>query len=142
MPSKPGVVGSIPGFSSLLDETLNRGPITIFYDKLLTSAPNFLSVVFVSFSPLIWAISISVQKKHQIHIICLMLFTCNYVVSVWRGFLFLWVLGMGYVILLWHSLSLPYNYFIINGVIIAFMNISDIFWNIFIISATNNNKAK
>ena len=37
--------------------------------------------------------------------------TCNYVVSVWRGFLFLWVLGMGYVILLWHSLSLPYNYF-------------------------------
>ena len=31
-------------------------------------------------------------------------------VSVRRGFLFLWVLGMGYVILLWHSLSLPYNY--------------------------------
>ena len=28
-----------------------------------------------------------------------------------RGFLFLWVLGMGCVILLWHSLSLPYNYF-------------------------------
>ena len=42
--------------------------------------------------------------------ICLLLFTCNYVVSVWRGFLFLWVLGMGYVILLWHSLSIPYNY--------------------------------
>ena len=38
-------------------------------------------------------------------LICLLLFTCNYVVSVWRGFLFLWVLGMGYVILLWHSLS-------------------------------------
>ena len=36
---------------------------------------------------------------------------CNYVAFVWRGFLFLWVLGMGYVILLWHSLSLPYNYF-------------------------------
>ena len=36
---------------------------------------------------------------------------CNYVVSVWRGFLFLWVLGMGYVILLWHSLSLPFKYF-------------------------------
>ena len=43
-------------------------------------------------------------------LICLLLFTCNYVVSVWRSFLFLWVLGMGYVILLWHSLSLPYNY--------------------------------
>ena len=37
--------------------------------------------------------------------------TCNYAVSVCRGFLFLWVLGMGYVILLWHSLSLLYNYF-------------------------------
>ena len=43
-------------------------------------------------------------------LICLLLFTCNYKVSVWRGFLFLWVLGMGYIILLWHSLSLPYNY--------------------------------
>ena len=31
-------------------------------------------------------------------LICLLLFTCNYVVSVWRGFIFLWVLGMGYVI--------------------------------------------
>ena len=44
-------------------------------------------------------------------LMCLLLFTCNYVVFVWRGFLFLWVLGMGYVILLWHSLSLPYTYF-------------------------------
>ena len=43
-------------------------------------------------------------------LICLLLFTCNNVVSVWRGFLFLWVLGMGYVILLWHSLSLLYDY--------------------------------
>ena len=31
-------------------------------------------------------------------LICLLLFTCNYVVSVWRGFVFLLVLGMGYVI--------------------------------------------
>ena len=44
-------------------------------------------------------------------LICLLLFICHYVVSVWRRFLFLCVLGMGYVILLWHSLSLPYNYF-------------------------------
>ena len=34
--------------------------------------------------------------------------TCNYVVSVWSGLL--WVLGIEYVILLWHSLSLPYTY--------------------------------
>ena len=32
----PGVVSSIPGFSSRLDETLNRGHMTIFQDKLLT----------------------------------------------------------------------------------------------------------
>ena len=46
----------------------------------------------------------SVGEEREL--ICLLLFTCNYVVSVWRGFLFLLVLGMGYVILLWHSLSL------------------------------------
>ena len=37
-------------------------------------------------------------------LICLLLFTCNYVVSVWRGFLFPWVLGMGNVIFI---VSLP-----------------------------------
>ena len=36
---------------------------------------------------------------------------CNYVVSVWRGFLILWVLGMGSVILLLQSLITPCNYF-------------------------------
>ena len=41
---------------------------------------------------------------------CLLPFTCNYVVSVRTGFLFLLVLGMGCVILLWHSLGLPFNY--------------------------------
>ena len=58
-------------------------------------------------------------------LICLLLFTCNYVVSVWRGFLFLWVLGMGYIILLWHSLSLPYYYFtymfIFQGILLSFI---------------------
>ena len=38
-------------------------------------------------------------------LIRLLSFTCNYVVSVQRGFLFLLVLGMGCVILLWHSLG-------------------------------------
>ena len=41
-------------------------------------------------------------------LICLLWFTCNCVVSVRRGFLFLLILGMGCVILLWHSLVLPY----------------------------------
>ena len=35
----------------------------------------------------------------------LLLFACNYVVTV-----FLWVLGVGCVILLWHTLSIPNNY--------------------------------
>ena len=35
---------------------------------------------------------------------------CNYMVSVRRGFLFLLVLGMCCIILLWHSLCIPYNY--------------------------------
>ena len=43
-------------------------------------------------------------------VVCLLLFTCSYVVSVRRDFLFLWVRGIGCVILLWHSLRLPYNY--------------------------------
>ena len=45
-------------------------------------------------------------------LIFLLSFTCNYVVSVRRGFLFLLVLRTGCVILLWHSLGLQYNYFI------------------------------
>ena len=44
-------------------------------------------------------------------LICLLIFTCNYVVSVQRGFLFRWLLEMGCIILLWHSLCLQYNYF-------------------------------
>ena len=50
----------------------------------------------------------SVGKREPI---CLLSFTCNYVVSVRRDFLFLWVLGLGCVCLLWHSLSLPYIFF-------------------------------
>ena len=56
----------------------------------------------------------SIASVGEERAICLLLFTCNYVVFVWRGFLFLWVVGMGYVILLWHSLSLPYNYLVYN----------------------------
>ena len=45
-------------------------------------------------------------------IINLLLFTCNYVVSVRVGFsTSSGSFGMGYLILLWHSMSLPYNYF-------------------------------
>ena len=43
-------------------------------------------------------------------LICLLSFTCNYVVSVWKGFLFLWVLGMGYVILLSFHIIILVNF--------------------------------
>ena len=46
------------------------------------------------------------EKRELIFV--LQLFTCNYVVSVRRGFLFLWVLAMGCIILLRHYLSLLY----------------------------------
>ena len=35
----------------------------------------------------------SIPRLEKRELICLLLFTCNYVVSVWRGFLFLWVMG-------------------------------------------------
>ena len=38
-------------------------------------------------------------------------FSCNCVVSVRMGFLFLLVLGMDCVILLWHSRDFPNNHF-------------------------------
>ena len=44
-------------------------------------------------------------------LLCLLLFTYSSVVSVRRGFSWLWVLGMGCIILLWHSLGLPNIYF-------------------------------
>ena len=71
---------------------------------------SFVVYLYVSGSGSIT--SVGEERK----LICLdqLLFTCNYVVSVRRDFLFLWVLGMGYAFLLWHSLSLPYNYFSYN----------------------------
>ena len=56
-----------------------------------------------------WAVADQFPQLGKRELICLLSFTCNYVVSVWRGFLFLWVLWMGCVISLWHSLGLPYN---------------------------------
>ena len=69
------------------------------------------SVLFSFVVCLYVSVSGSLTSVGERELICLLLFTCNYVVSVRRGFLFLWVIGMGYVILLWHSLSLPYNSF-------------------------------
>ena len=47
----------------------------------------------------------------------LLLFTCNYVVFVGRGFLLL-VLGIGYAILFWHSLSLQFIFAYLYGVVL------------------------
>ena len=64
---------------------------------------QFVSYLYVSCSGSIT----SVKKEREL--ICLLSFTCNFVVSVRRGFLVLLVLGMGCVMLLWYSLGLPYN---------------------------------
>ena len=60
--------------------------------------------LYVSFSGLI-------TTAGEERAIFMLSFTCNYVVSVRRDFLFPLVLGISCVILLWHSLGLPYNYF-------------------------------
>ena len=54
----------------------------------------------------------SVWEEREL--ICLLSFTCQYDVSFRRCFLFLWVLEMSCVILLWHSLRLLYNYYVIK----------------------------
>ena len=67
--------------------------------------------ILVSFTIYINFRDLKRRRKEKRKPICLLSFTCNYVVSVCRCFLFLWVLRMGCVILLWHFLSLSYNYF-------------------------------
>ena len=65
---------------------------------------------FVFYCKLFICIKAVADQLHWLgkrELVCLLSFTCNYVVSVWKGFLFLWVLGC--IILLWHSLSLPYS---------------------------------
>ena len=52
-----------------------------------------------------WLFICKLPQLGKRKLICLLSFTCNYVVSVRRGFLFLLVLGMDCVLLLWHSLG-------------------------------------
>ena len=68
---------------------------------------SIVSYLYVSCSG-----SITSVEEEGVNLICLLSFTFKYVVSVRRGCLFLLVLGLCCVILLWHSLSLPYNYLI------------------------------
>ena len=53
------------------------------------------------------------RKSESERVTFLLSFTSNYVVSVQRDFLFLLVHGMDCIILLWYSLGLPYDYFVI-----------------------------
>ena len=48
-------------------------------------------------------------KSERYRAIFLLSFTCDYVVSI-RSFLLFLVHGIGCVMILWHSLGLPYNY--------------------------------
>ena len=57
------------------------------------------------------AVSDQLPRLGKRELICLLSLTCNYVVSFRSGFLFLWVLGMGFANLLWHSVGLPYSYY-------------------------------
>ena len=83
----------------------HHAPLMITHSGILYPiTPHFYIVKLCSSYPVTPNFLPRLGKRE---LIFLLLFTCNYVVSVWRGFLFLWVFGMGYVILLWHSLSRP-----------------------------------
>ena len=74
---------------------------------LVLLCPGLICVAFIYIQAVITSVGEERAKLSAV-------FTGNYVVSVRRGFLFLWVLEMGYVILLWHSLSLSYKVFSIQ----------------------------
>ena len=65
---------------------------------------SVVSYLYVKFSGLITLLGEERELRFLLSL------TCNDVVSVRRGFLFLLVLRIGYVILLLHSLCLSYNH--------------------------------
>ena len=66
---------------------------TLYFINIVLYFPTLYFHLYVNVS----GSNTSVGEEREL--ICLLLFTCIYVVSVWRGFLFLCALGMGYVII-------------------------------------------
>ena len=66
--------------------------------------------MFFVFVIYMWAVADQLPRLGKRELICLLSFTCNYVVSVWRGSLVLWVLWMGCIISLLQILGLPCTY--------------------------------
>ena len=66
---------------------------------------SIVSYLYVSFSGLITSVG---EERANFSALVYLYLICG---SVRLGFLILLVLGIGCVILLWHSLGLPYNYF-------------------------------
>ena len=67
----------------------------------------FHVVLYSIASYLLYAVVDQQPGLGQRELVFLLLFTCSCVVSVSGRFLFLLVLGIGWAILLWHSLGLP-----------------------------------
>ena len=65
-------------------------------------------ILYFTVSYLMLAVADQLPRFGKRYLICFLSFTGNYVISIRSGFLFLSVLGMGCVILLWHSLNRPY----------------------------------
>ena len=81
----------------------------MMFVKIMKLISAFLiSLLFLAINVFLSSDCSRLEKRE---LICLLWFTCNRVVSVRRGFLFLCVLRMGCIILVWHSLSLPYDYY-------------------------------
>ena len=67
-------------------------------------------ILLLVFSGLNTSVGRKRERERERERTFVLLFTCNYVVSDRKSFLFLLVLRIGCVNVLWHSLSLPYNY--------------------------------
>ena len=66
-------------------------------------------------SYLLYAVAEQLSRLGKRELVFLLLFTCNFVVSVRRRFLFFLVLGISCVILLWHSLDFPLIILVCTG---------------------------
>ena len=65
----------------------------MMYVKVMKLISDFLiSLLFLAINVFLWSDCVRLEKQE---LICLLSFTGNCVVSVRRGFLFLWMLGMG-----------------------------------------------
>ena len=86
--------------SSLLATDRSKAVVLVWFLLIVFWSRCFVSYLYFFVVYLYVKVDGSIASVGEEGAVCLLLFVCGYVVSVWRGFLFLWVLWMGYVVLL------------------------------------------